>query len=56
MLSPYLPPVREHPALPGLVDFAIGADDKASQITVEELNGNGAGTVTRTEAEDSSDS
>jgi CubicO group peptidase (beta-lactamase class C family) len=45
-------PVRENAALPVPVEFTIGADGKASQITLAELNGSGAGTVTRTEAED----
>jgi CubicO group peptidase (beta-lactamase class C family) len=45
-------PASGNPAIPIPVEFAIGADGKASQITLEELNGSGAGTVTRTETED----
>jgi CubicO group peptidase (beta-lactamase class C family) len=40
-------PVPENPAEPGAVEFTIGADAHVSQVTFEELNGNGAGTVTR---------
>lgn len=50
LFYPY--PVGENPAIPIPVEFAIGADCKASQITLEELNGSGAGTVTRTGDED----
>ena len=45
-------PVPEHAALPVPVEFTIGAEGEASQITLEGLNGSGAGTVTRTEDED----
>lgn len=46
-------PVPENPALPVPVEFTIGPDGQASQVTIEELNGNGAGTgtVTRAKAE-----
>ena len=41
-------PVLENPAVPIPVEFTIGPDGKASQVTLEELNGAGGGTVTRT--------
>jgi hypothetical protein len=47
-------PYRESPGLPYVVEFTAGADDKASQIVLEELAGNGekAATVTRAEEDE----
>jgi hypothetical protein len=42
-------PYAEMPTMPFVVSFAIGPDEKATQVTIDDLNELGLGVLKRTE-------